>query len=123
MLLVIIGRSANAFGICPDEKVSIFPTEFLFASLRRVRFLSLEGCALLTTSGIEAVVVMWRELHTLQVSCCDSVSDSEIGPALAAVFSMLKVLKWCPDIKSLLAESLAGTGVGQAGGKFFRRAQ
>ena len=77
----------------------------------------------MTTAGIEAVVVTWKDLNTLQVSSCGSVKDSEISPALATVFSILKVLKWRPDTKSLLTESLAGTGVGQIGGKFFKRGQ
>lgn len=88
---------------------------------RRVRLLSLEGCSLLTTAGLEALVLHWKDLHTLQVIYCNNIKDSEISPALALLFSTLKELKWRPDTKSLLADSLAGTGVGQVGGKFFKR--
>ncbi|KAI5079534.1 hypothetical protein GOP47_0005013 [Adiantum capillus-veneris] len=88
---------------------------------RRVRFLSLEGCALLSTAVLEALVMGLKELHTLQVVYCNNIKDSEISPALALTFSTLKELKWRPDTKSLLADSLSGTGVGQVGGKFFKR--
>lgn len=98
-----------------DETFSLAET------CRRVRVLSLEGCALLTTARLEALVVNWKDLHTLQVVYCNNIKDSEITPALALTFSTLKELKWRPDTKSLLADSLAGTGVGQIGGKFFKR--
>lgn len=93
----------------------------LVETCRRVRLLSLEGCALLTTVGLEALVANWKDLHTLQVVYCNNIKDSEISPALALTFSTLKELKWRPDTKSLLADSLTGTGVGQIGGKFFKR--
>ncbi|MCO5581349.1 hypothetical protein L7F22_035230 [Adiantum nelumboides] len=93
----------------------------LLETCRRVRLLSLEGCALLTTAGLEALVVGWKDIHTLQVVYCNNIKDSEISPALALTFSTLKELKWRPDTKSLLADTLSGTGVGQIGGKFFKR--
>eukprot|EP00250_Pteridium_aquilinum_P011337 c19998_g1_i2 orf=207-668(-) len=91
------------------------------AGSRHVRLLLLEGCALLTTAGLEALVINWRDLHTLQVVYCNNIKDSEISPALALTFSTLKELKWRPDTRFLLADSLSGTGVGQIGGKFFKR--
>lgn len=91
------------------------------AICRRVKLLSLEGCSPLTTSGVEAVVMAYKELETLKVVHCNNVKDSEISPDLALQFCILKELKWRPDAKSLLFMSLAGTPVGQQGGKFFKK--
>lgn len=93
----------------------------LVETCRRVRILSLEGCTLLTTTGLEVLVTKWKDMHTLQVVYCNSIKDMEISPALALTFSTLKELKWRPDTKSLLADSFTGIGVGQIGGKFFKR--
>ncbi|XP_024534910.1 F-box protein At5g51370 [Selaginella moellendorffii] len=87
---------------------------------RRTRLLSLEGCSLLTTSGLEAAVMAWKDLQRLRVTFCDNIRDSEVSPALANCFASLKEFKWRPDTRSLLAASLAGTGVGQKGGRFFK---
>ncbi|KMT00015.1 hypothetical protein BVRB_1g018460 isoform B [Beta vulgaris subsp. vulgaris] len=95
---------------------------FRYAALcRRVKSLSLEGCSLLTTEGLDSMVQSWKELQTLKVVSCNSIKDSEITPELATLFSVLKELKWRPDSRSLLASSLAGTGVGKKGGRFFKR--
>ncbi|XWS51589.1 hypothetical protein CRYUN_Cryun12cG0189700 [Craigia yunnanensis] len=95
---------------------------FRFASVcRRVKFLSLEGCSLLTTEGLEAVILSWQDLENLIVVSCKHIKESDISPALATLFSILKELRWRPDAKSLLASSLAGTGMGKRGGKFFKR--
>ncbi|EPS61296.1 hypothetical protein M569_13501 [Genlisea aurea] len=83
--------------------------------LRGIRSVSLEGCSLLTTEGLESVVLSWRELSRLKVVSCSNIRDSEIGSELAALFSGLKELKWRPSSKSLLADGLSGTGVGQGG--------
>ncbi|KAL0464606.1 UNVERIFIED_CONTAM: F-box protein [Sesamum latifolium] len=80
---------------------------------RAIRSLSLEGCSLLTTEGLESVVLSWKDLDRLKVISCNNVRDSEITPELATLFSLLKELKWRPDSRSLLAASLAGTGIGQ----------
>ncbi|XP_024032952.1 F-box protein At5g51370 [Morus notabilis] len=88
---------------------------------RRVKLISLEGCSLLTTAGLESVVLSWKELQRLRVVSCNNVKDVEVTPALASLFSILKELKWRPDSKSLLTSSLAGTGVGMKGGRFFKR--
>ncbi|GLT83995.1 hypothetical protein SLE2022_022550 [Rubroshorea leprosula] len=96
---------------------------FIAASIcRRVKFLSLEGCSLLTTEGLEAVILSWQGLDSLRVVSCKNIKDGEISPALSTLFSTLKELKWRPDSKSLLASSLTGTGMGKRGGKFFKRA-
>ncbi|KAJ6675574.1 PROTEIN putative-RELATED [Salix viminalis] len=87
---------------------------------RRTRLLSLEGCSLLTTGGLESVILNWKELERLTVISCNNVKDSEITPDLATLFSVLKELKWRPDSKSLLSAGLAGTGVGNKGGRFFK---
>ncbi|KAK9095459.1 hypothetical protein Scep_026928 [Stephania cephalantha] len=91
---------------------------FSVASLcRRVKFLSLEGCSLLTTEGLEKVVLSWVELQRLRVVSCNNVKGSEVTPALSSLFSVLKELKWRPDTRSLLA----GTDLGRKGGRFFKR--
>ncbi|KAL1108651.1 hypothetical protein V6Z11_D03G125400 [Gossypium hirsutum] len=95
---------------------------FTFASVcRRVKFLSLEGCSLLTTEGLEATVLSWLDLETLVVVSCKNIKESDISPALATLFCNLIELRWRPDAKSLLSSSLMGTGMGKKGGKFFKR--
>lgn len=94
---------------------------FAAASIfRSIRSFSLEGCSLLTTEGLESVVLSWTELDRLKVISCNNVSDSEITPELATLFSDLKELKWRPDSRSLLSASLTGTGIGEKGGRSFR---
>ncbi|KAH9619207.1 hypothetical protein KSS87_009360 [Heliosperma pusillum] len=85
------------------------------APCRRVKSISLEGCSLLTTIGLDSVVQNWKELQTLKVVSCNNIQDSEITPELATLFSILKELKWRPNSRSLLAISLSGTGVGKKG--------
>nr|XP_004306961.2 PREDICTED: F-box protein At5g51370-like [Fragaria vesca subsp. vesca] len=95
---------------------------FGFANIcRRVKLITLEGCSLLTTGGLESVLLHWKELQVLRVVSCNNISDSDITPALATLFSVLKVLTWRPNSRSLLSSSLAGTGVGMKGGRFFKR--
>ncbi|KAH9627465.1 hypothetical protein KSS87_006156 [Heliosperma pusillum] len=95
---------------------------FRYAAMcRRVKSISLEGCSLLTTEGLDSVVHNWKELEILKVVSCNSIKDSHITPELANLFSVLKELKWRPDSRCLLASSLAGTGVGKKGGRFFKR--
>ncbi|WCJ36464.1 RNI-like superfamily protein [Euphorbia peplus] len=97
---------------------------FSFASVcRRVKLLSLEGCSLLTTKGLEAVLVSFKELQQLRVESCRRIKEYEVSPALSTLFSVLKELKWRPDAKSLLGSSLVGTGMGKKGGKFFKKSQ
>lgn len=88
---------------------------------RRVKLLSLEGCFLLTTEGLESVLLTWNELQHLRIESCKNIKDGEISPALSTLFSVLKELKWRPDTKSLLVSSLVGTGMGKKGGKFFKK--
>ncbi|KAL3537029.1 hypothetical protein ACH5RR_000395 [Cinchona calisaya] len=85
---------------------------------RNIRFLSLEGCSLLTTEGLESIVLSWKQLTRLRVVSCNNIKDSEITPELATLFSVFKELKWRPDSRSLLSSGLAGTGVGQGGRSF-----
>ncbi|TKY67998.1 F-box protein [Spatholobus suberectus] len=95
---------------------------FSFAIIcRRVKLFYLEGCSLLTTEGLESVIHSWKELQSLRVVSCKNIKDNEISPALAALFTTLKELRWSPDTKSLLPSSLVGTTMGKKGGKFFRR--
>lgn len=92
----------------------------VYLSRRNIRSFSLEGCSLLTTDGLESVVLSWKELHRLRVISCNSVKDSEITPELAILFSVLKELKWRPDSRSLLSAGLNGTGIGEKGGRSLR---
>ncbi|KAH7441591.1 hypothetical protein KP509_03G044800 [Ceratopteris richardii] len=91
------------------------------AVCRHVKILSLEGCSPLTTVGLEKVILVYKELQALRVMYCNNVKDSEISPDLALQFGILKELKWRPDAKSFLSMSLAGTGIGYHGGKFFKK--
>ncbi|KAA0044645.1 F-box protein [Cucumis melo var. makuwa] len=95
---------------------------FSFAShFWRVKFLSLEGCSLLTTQGLESVILQWNELQSLRVVSCKNIKESSISPALSSLFSIFKDLKWRPDTKSLLSSSLIGTHMGKKGGRFFKK--
>ncbi|XP_038879973.1 F-box protein At5g51380-like [Benincasa hispida] len=95
---------------------------FSFAShCWRVKFLSLEGCSLLTTEGLESVILQWNELQSLRVVSCKNIKESSISPALSSLFSTFKDLKWRPDSKSLLPSSLIGTHMGKKGGRFFKK--
>ncbi|KAE8720186.1 F-box protein [Hibiscus syriacus] len=108
------GLSSGLLGIDNDM--------FRFASVcRRVKLLSLEGCSLLTTEGMEAVILSWQDLESLTVVSCKNIKESDISTALATLFAILKELRWRPDAKSLLVLSLAGTGMGKRGGRFFKR--
>lgn len=92
-----------------------------YFSYRRVKFLSLEGCSLLTTQGLESVILQWNELQSLRVVSCKNIKESSISPALSSLFSIFKDLKWRPDTKSLLSSSLIGTHMGKKGGRFFKK--
>ncbi|CAL9101144.1 F-box protein At5g51380-like [Musa acuminata AAA Group] len=104
----------NCWGM-DDDKFS------LLSICRRVKFLSLEGCSLLTTEGFESVVLSWPDLQGLIVVSCNNIKDDEVSPALSSLFSVLKELKWRPDTKSVLAVTLAGTDLRKKGGRFFKR--
>ncbi|THU74787.1 hypothetical protein C4D60_Mb04t37100 [Musa balbisiana] len=106
-------RFENCWGLDNDM--------FRLASIcRRVKFLSLEGCSLLTTEGFESVALSWVDLQRLAVVSCNNIKDDEVSPALSSLFSVLKEFKWRPDTKSVLAMSLVGTGMGKRGGRFLR---
>ncbi|KAL0712364.1 hypothetical protein Bca4012_019342 [Brassica carinata] len=93
---------------------------FAFASLcRRVKLLYLEHCSLLTTGGLESVLLSWKCLQRLMVVSCSKIKDNEVTPELASLFSVLKELKWRPDTRSLLSADLEGIGMWRKGGKFF----
>ncbi|KAF3500311.1 hypothetical protein F2Q69_00045357 [Brassica cretica] len=87
----------------------------------RVKLLYVEGCSLLTTSGLESVILQWHELEHLKVVSCKNVKDSEISPLMSALFSDLVELQWRPDTRSHLFSSLAGAGIGGKGAKFFKK--
>lgn len=93
----------------------------LAMALRRVKLLYLEGCSLLTTSGLESVILHWHELEHLKVVSCKNVKDSEISPLLSVLFSNLVELQWRPDTRSHLWLSLTESGIGNKGGKFFKK--
>uniref|UniRef100_A0A1J3IJC3 F-box protein n=1 Tax=Noccaea caerulescens TaxID=107243 RepID=A0A1J3IJC3_NOCCA len=93
---------------------------FALASVsRRVKLLYLEHCSLLTTGGLEAVLLSWKDLQRLTVVSCSKIKDSQVTPELASLFSLLKELKWRPDTRSLLSSDLEGIGLWRKGGKFF----
>ena len=85
-----------------------------------MKFVSLEGCSLVTTDCLESVILSWKEIESLRVVACKNIKDRDITPALSALFSLLKELKWRPDTKSLLPPGVLGTCVGKKGGKFFK---
>ncbi|KAF8115548.1 hypothetical protein N665_0025s0017 [Sinapis alba] len=87
----------------------------------RVKLLYLEGCSLLTTSGLESVILQWHELEHLKVVSCKNVKDSEVTPLMSALFSDLVELQWRPDTRSHLFSSLTGAGIGGKGAKFFKK--
>ncbi|KAH0855727.1 hypothetical protein HID58_083988 [Brassica napus] len=89
---------------------------FALASLcRRVKLLYLEHCSLLTTGGLESVLLSWKGLQRLMVVSCSKIKDSEVTPELASLFSVLKELKWRPDTRSLLSADLEGIGMWRKG--------
>ncbi|XP_042015513.1 F-box protein At5g51380-like isoform X2 [Salvia splendens] len=96
---------------------SVFAAATIF---RSIRSLSLKGCSILTTQGLESVLLSWRELDRLRVVSCNNIKDSEITAELVTLFSLLKELKWQPDSRSMLSASLAGTGIGQKGSRSLR---
>ncbi|KAM7272612.1 hypothetical protein ACFE04_027275 [Oxalis oulophora] len=93
----------------------------LAKACRRVKSISLEGCSLLSTEGVESVILSWNQLESLSVISCKNLKNEEISPALLTLFAALKGLKWTPDAKSLLAPSLVGTGMGKKGRKLFKK--
>nr|GMD52078.1 F-box protein At5g51370-like [Ipomoea batatas] len=117
------------FSVCQDVKEvmfhncwgldnDMFRTAIIF---RRVKFLSIEGCSRLTIEGLEHVLLSSKELRSLRVVSCKSIKDSETSQALSALFSSLKDLKWRPDTKSLVSATIAGSGMGKRGSRFFRK--
>ncbi|CAN1267087.1 F-box protein At5g07670 [Linum perenne] len=93
----------------------------LASTCRRVELLYLEGCSLLTTQGIETVLLSWNELQNLKIESCKNIKYGEISPELSTLFSSLKDLRWRSDSKSLLVAGLVGSGLGKKGRKFFRK--
>ncbi|KFK25162.1 hypothetical protein AALP_AA8G074000 [Arabis alpina] len=93
----------------------------LATAFGRVKLLYLEGCSLLTTPGLESVILHWHELEHLKVVSCKNIKDSEISPSLSALFSALVEFQWRPDTRSHLSSSLMETGIGKKGSKFFKK--
>ncbi|KAL8535310.1 hypothetical protein ACS0TY_011089 [Phlomoides rotata] len=103
----------NCWGLTDD----MFSTATVF---RRVSYLSLQGCSLLTAHGVERVINCWKEkghlkLKNLTVKSCNNIRE------LSSVFLGLKNLKWEADTKSRISANLEGSGVGKRGSKFFNR--
>nr|XP_004309039.2 PREDICTED: F-box protein At5g51380-like [Fragaria vesca subsp. vesca] len=123
------GSVRALFMVCAAAKEIVFQDcwgldndMFRLASIcRRVTFLSLEGCSLLTTEGLESVILSWKELEVLRVVSCKNIKDKDISPTLSILFSTLKDMKWRPDTKSLLPSSIIGTSLGKKGSRFFRK--
>ncbi|KAK9063259.1 hypothetical protein SSX86_017129 [Deinandra increscens subsp. villosa] len=97
---------------------------FFNASLcRRMKFASIEGCSRLTTQGLEAVVLSWKELENLKVISCKNIKDDDVTPVLSVLFSNLKDFKWCPGNTSFLSTRLSSSDMGKRGAKFFKKFQ
>ncbi|CAL1371621.1 unnamed protein product [Linum trigynum] len=93
----------------------------LASTCRRVKVLYLEGCSLVTTEGLESVLLSWNEIENVKIESCKNVHDAAISPELSNLFSGLKQLRWRPDSKLVLAAGLTGTGIGERGRKFFKK--
>ncbi|KAJ7552403.1 hypothetical protein O6H91_06G054300 [Diphasiastrum complanatum] len=90
---------------------------FLTIRCRRIKRISLEGCSLLTTAGLEMVLLTWKDLQRLRLIFCSKINSAEISAAFADCLGSLKEFIWRPDLGSVLA----GTGLGQRRGKFFTK--
>lgn len=117
------------FVVCQGVKEIIFKNCWglnndifsIAADLRSVKLLSLEGCPVLTTAGLELVVISWMEIQSLRVISCNKIKDTDISPVLSYLFSTLKDLQWRPDTRSLLSANLVGSGMGKRGTRFFKK--
>ncbi|XP_024992256.1 F-box protein At5g07670-like [Cynara cardunculus var. scolymus] len=86
------------FYICQDVHEVVFKNcwgfndgMFFHANLcRRLKFVYLEGCSRLTTQGLEAVVLSWKELESLKVISCKNIKGDKFTLVLFALFSALK---------------------------------
>ena len=87
---------------------------------RRVKSLAMEGCSMVTTTGLESLILRWPDLERLRIVSCNKIKDEEISFQLSNFIALLKELQWRPDSRSALAENLAGTRMGKKGSKFFR---
>ena len=56
--------------------------------------MSLEGCSLLSTLGLETVLLGLKDLQRLRVVSCINIKDTEITPSLDSLFTILKEFKW-----------------------------
>ncbi|KAK1415370.1 hypothetical protein QVD17_31151 [Tagetes erecta] len=90
---------------------------------RRMKYASIEGCARLTTQGLETVVLTWKELESLRVISCKNIKDDDVTPTLSVVFSNLKDFKWCPGNTSFQSTRLSSSDMGKRGAKFFKKFQ
>ena len=77
---------------------------------RWTEILDIEGCPLITTRGLEAVVIYLRDLRHLSVSNCSMVRDEEISERLADVVFSLKELKWQPSAGKISSGGLMKAG-------------
>jgi len=93
----------------------------LAAKCRRLRLLGLAGCSLITTAGLAVVLQACKDLQRLRVTFCDNIQYLELTSTLCDQLLSLMEFSWRPDTKSVLAQGLAGTRVGQKGGRFFAR--
>ncbi len=93
----------------------------LAAKCRRLRLLGLAGCSLITTAGLAVVLQACKDLQRLRVTFCDNIQYLELTSTLCDLLLSLMEFSWRPDTKSVLAQGLAGTRVGQKSGRFFAR--
>ncbi|XP_076913044.1 F-box protein At5g51370-like [Bidens hawaiensis] len=95
---------------------------FFNASLcRGMNSVSIEGCSRLTTQGLEAAILSWKELESLKVISCKEIKDDDVTPMLSVLFSDLKDFKWCPGNASCLSTILSSSDMGKRGAKFFKK--
>ena len=91
------------------------------SACRSLAAISVEGCSLVTTGGLERVVLASRELQTLCVKYCASVTDGQMSSVLSEQLFGLRELKWQPDNQKSVLENLVGTGVGSKGRRLLGR--
>ncbi|CAM6068610.1 unnamed protein product [Sphagnum tenellum] len=93
----------------------------LAAKCRRLRLLGLAGCSLITTAGLAVVLQACKDLQRLRVTFCDNIQCLELTSTLCDQLLSLMEFSWRPGTKSVLAQGLAGTRVGQKSGRVFAR--
>ncbi|GBG92378.1 hypothetical protein CBR_g55286 [Chara braunii] len=83
------------------------------AVCKRLEVLRLEGCSLLSVSGLAAVIAAVPDLKKLSVVWCSGIKDRDLSVAFVDRLSRLQELKYSPDAwPAVLGEVSAGKGGG-----------